>query len=210
MRVLIEAPDLPAHPRGFPAFWSRLLPLHGGPVSQRYQVHALAGSYVRLVEVALFEYRHGCAELRDFWETSDTVKLSAFNRSISHFETCVMSMHRAIGCYRRLRRNKDQDPLAIELNRARPEFITARIADRLRDVRHEIQHLDERLADGEILEGQSFALRPDGPDLPDPLKPDGRLKVFDRLSIGSKEILFKDLAAWLGEMCRVADRIATF
>lgn len=210
MRVSIEAPEIAAYPGGFPAFWSRALPFFGEPISRSYQVHALAGTYVRLVEVALAEYRNGCMKLREFWDTQDSFNITAFNQSISHFETCVVSMHRAINCYRRLRRNKDSDPLALELNRQKPAFASDPIADRLRDIRHEVHHLDERLVEGTIQEGQSFALRPDGPERVDPTDAGMKIKSFDRLAIGSKELLFTELVAWLTEMCGEAQRIAKF
>ncbi len=210
MRVSIEAPEIDGYANGFPAFWSRVLslPFLSQPITQSYEVHALAGTFVRLVELALVEYRLGGTKLREFWDTHDSFNITAFNRSISHYETCVLSMHRAIGAYRRLRRNKNADPLAVFLNREKPAFAADPIADQLRDLRHEIAHLDERLAEGVIQEGQPFALKPDGPETKEPVGV--TVKHFDRLIIGDKELKFLDLALWLSEMCREAQRIARF
>ena len=208
MRVSIEAPDISGFPNGFLAFWSRLLPFHAGPVSRSYHVYALAGTYVRLIEVALQEYRLGCLRLREFWDTQESFNITAINRSISHFETCVTSMHRAINSYKRLRHKKD--PLSVHLNHEKPAFATDKIAGHLRELRRQIHHLDEHLVKGKIEGGQPFALIADGPERNDPANPGNTLKTLDRLVIGSKELLFTDLVAWLGEMCREAQKIAMF
>ena len=212
MRVSIEIPGIEGYPPSFLAFWSRGVPIPFGPkpVTQNYQVHALAGNYVRLVEHACAEYRAGAEDLKLFWDTHDSFNISAFNRSISHFETCVLSTHRAINMYRRLRRNRDSDPLAVYLNTQKPAFAGDSVADKLRAIRHEITHLDERLVEGGIQQGQPFALKPDGPETQALDDPNLTVKHFDRVIIGALELSFIDLVAWLSEMCSEAQRIARF
>ena len=79
-----------------------------------------------------------------------------------------------------------------------------------RELRHQIAHLDERLAEGSIQEGQPFALKPDGPETKDTVNPSLTVKHFDRLIIGEKELTLVDLVTWLTEMCHEAQRIACF
>ena len=113
--------------------------------------------------------------------------LGAMHRSMSHFESCLSNMYRAINCYRKLRRHRDQDPLSLTLNIDKPSVVTDAIADRFRLMRHEIHHLEELVMDGRLQEGQPFALEPDGPETPHPTEanqvysdmlPRGRWRLF--------------------------------
>ena len=90
MYISIEAPDIPDYSKGFLKFWTQQLFVSS--VSSDFQTNALASTYVRLVEAALIEYRLGVSMLREFWETHTSFKLSAMNRSISHFESCLSNI----------------------------------------------------------------------------------------------------------------------
>jgi len=74
-------------------------------------------------------------------------------------------------------------------------------------MRNEILHLEESVLNGKVLEGQSFALRPDGSEIPHPSEANQTIKTIDRLVIGSHEIKFRDLVIWLTEMMHVVARI---
>lgn len=208
MYVTIVVPEITDYPNGFPQFWLKSIFIR--TVSTNYQVNALATMYVRLVEAALVEYKFGAEKLREFWNTHDSLALGAFNRSISHFESCLSDMYRATNCFRRLRRHKGKDPLSLKLNEEKPIFATDAVAERFRRMRHEIHHLEELVMDGRLREGQASSLRPDGPETPHPSEENQTNKSVDRLVIGDREILFTELAAWLREMGRAAQQIAEF
>ena len=208
MYISIEVPDIDEYPKGFPKYWAKSIFV--SHVSSNYQVNALASTYVRLVEAALVEYRLGASMLQEFWDTHTSFNLSAMNRSIAHFESCLSDMYRAINCYRRLRRHKDQDALCLALNSEKPSFATDPVADQLRLMRHEIHHLEELVMDGRIQEGQPFVLKPDGPETPHTTEPNQTIKSIDRLVIGQRELRFSSLAAWLTEMGRFAEKITEF
>jgi hypothetical protein len=208
MYIEFAVPDMPDFPDGFPSYWLKAILV--GAVSQNFEVNALASTYVRLVEAALVEYRLGASKLREFWNTHTSFNHSAISRSISHFESCLSDMYRAINCYRRLRRHKDQDPLCLMLNKERPSFATDPVADQLRRMRHEIHHLEEIVMNGQLQQGQPITLMPDGPEEPHPTEPKQTIKTIDRLVIGQRELLFTSLAGWLTEMGRFAFKIAEF
>lgn len=209
MYVTIEIPEIAEFPNGFQSYWAKTLFI--GKVSADYKINALASTYMRLVEAALVEYRLARPQLNAFWNTHDSFNLSAMHRAISHFETCLTNMHRAISCFVRFRRRPEvPDELRATLNKEKPEFIAARVSDRLREMRNAIHHLEERVADGTIGEGESFVLAPDGIETPHPTEPGQTDKVIDRLKIGSQEILFSELAGWLTEMARFAEKISTY
>lgn len=165
---------------------------------------------MRLVEAALTEYSLGAVKLREFWNTHSSLNLGAMHRSMPHFESCLSNMYRATNCYRKLRRNRDQDPLSVSLNTDKPGFATDAITDRFRLMRNEIHHLEELVMDGRLQEGQPFALKPDGPETPHPTEANQTIKTIDRLVIGAREVHFAELAVWLKEMARVAVKIAEF
>jgi hypothetical protein len=209
MYIHIEVPDIDGHPKGFPHYWLKRVFINS--ISTDYQVNALATTYVRLVEAALTEYRLGQVMLKEFWSTHTSLNLGAMHRSISHFENCLFDMNRAINCFIRLRRHKDL-PVSLRqaLNEERPRFIAAAASDQIRDMRNAIHHLEERVMDGSIEPQETFTLKPDGPETPHATEPGQTDKTIDRLIIGKQEIMFSDLAAWLSEMGRFADKLATY
>ncbi|BCB27992.1 hypothetical protein SKTS_28780 [Sulfurimicrobium lacus] len=119
-------------------------------------------------------------------------------------------MYRATNCFRRLRRDRQQDPLSQELNVEKASFATDLVAARFRTIRNEIHHLEEMVMDGRIADGQPFALKADGPEVPHPTEPNQTIKTIDRLVIGTREMRFAELATLLKEMASVAVRIAEF
>lgn len=208
MYVEFDLPEIPDNVSSSPEYWLKTLFIQSP--SGRYQINALVSTYVRLVEAALIEYQYGAAKLKEFWGTHSSLNLGAMHRSISHFETCISNMYRATNCFRRLRRDRGQDPLSIELNSEKVRFASDAVADRFRLIRNEIHHLEELVMDGQIGDGQSFALRPDGPEIPHPTESHQTVKTIDRLVIGAREVKFSELATWLTEMATVVVRIADF
>jgi hypothetical protein len=208
MKVLINATEITEYAKGFSQYWLKLIFIQ--TVSSSYQINALASTYVRLVEAAITDYNLGIVKLREFWDTRGSFSLGAMHRSISHFESCLSNMYRATNCFRRLRRHRDQDPLSVALNTDKPIFATDATTERFRTMRNEVHHLEELVVDGRLQEGESFALRPDGPETPHPTEENQTNKIVDRLIIGTREVSFVELAVWLREMASVAEKIAEF
>lgn len=209
MHILFDVPEVAEHPNGFPGYWLQILFI--STPSQNFQINALTTTYVRLVEAALVEYRLGEAKLKEYWNTHSSINLAAINRSVSHFESCLSDMHRAVNCFRRLRRHKDlPDGLRTVLSAEKPRFVADRVSDQLRDFRNEMHHLDELVIDGRLQQGKPIALRPDGPEVPHPTETNQTNKTIDRLVIAQRELRFADLASWLTEMARFAEKIAAY
>ena len=93
-----------------------------------------------------------------------------------------------------------------------PHFTKDSIANRIREVRDTIQHMDERVLKGKLPEGKTFMLTATGPETPvlDSDQPNQTRKVIDRLTIGDVEVLFSELAAWLHEMGKCAESISKY
>lgn len=207
MYVEIDLPEVPV-PDAIANYW--LDYFFSGSLSQNYQINALASTYMRLVEAAIVEYRMGSAALREVWTNHRSLGLGPMHRSISHFESCLSDMHRATNAYHRLRRHKAMDPLSMFLAEEKPGFATDTIAKQLRLVRDGIHHLEEMVVEGRVAEGQPIALKPDGPEVPHPTEPGQTVKTLDRLVIGDRQVTFRNVSAWLGEMSAAAAKISQF
>lgn len=209
MYIKIEIPEIKEFPNGFLGYWTNFVFI--GSVSSNRRVNALTTTYIRLVEAALVEYRLAQLPLKEFWDTHSSIKISAMHRSIAHLEACITDMHRAIRCFTWLRNNEMvPEGLRILLCTEKPTFITDKIAGRLRKVRDAIHHMEERFMNENIPEGASFTLYPDGSETPIDGEPGHTLKKIDRLKIGTMEIMFSELAEWLIEMGRYAEKISEY
>lgn len=208
MYIEFDIPDLSASAEGVPQYWIKTLFIQ--TPSSRYQINALTSTYVRLVEAALIEYQLGSAKLREYWGTHSSINVGAMHRSMSHFETCISNLYRATNCFRRLRRDKGQDPLSRELNHEKAIFATDPVSDRFRLFRNEIHHSEEMVMEGRISEGQPYGLKPDGPEVAHPTETNQTIKTIDRLVIGEREVRLSELADWITEMLSFAKRIADY
>ena len=208
MYVEIELPAITGYSQGFPQYWLKTMFIQSP--SNRYQINALSSTYVRLVDAALFEYQSGADKLREFWGTHTSMNLGAMHRSISHFETCISNMSRATNCFCRLRRDRNQDPLALTINKKKAKFASDSVAKKIHRIRNDIHHFEEMVMDGRIGEGQSFALKPDGPEVPHPTESKQTIKTIDRLVIGGNQIKFCEIATGLNEMASFVALIADF
>lgn len=208
MYVRFDIPEVLQHASGFQQYWAKSIFIQ--TPSNRYEINALTSTYVRLVETALVEYHLGAIELRRFWDSHSSVNFGAMLRSMSHFETCLSNMVRATNCFRRLRKDRRQDPLAQMLRAEKADFASDDVMERFREVRNEIFHLEDSVMKGHIANGQSFSLRSDGPEQPHPAESGHTIKTIDRLVIGSHEVTFNELATWLTEMANFAKKIADY
>ena len=204
--------DLPAPPdvrTSVSDYWSRYL-FVGSP-SDLYQINALASTFMRMADAAIEEYKLGTQALRRFWAPDRTsLDLSLMHRAIFHFESSLSAIHRAIDTYRRLRRHKVQDALIVHVKAFKPRFVSDKVAKRFREARDVIQHLSEMVMNGEVVEGQPVALKPEGPEVPHPIEHGQTVKTIDRVVVGSHEIFFCDVVATLQELVDAATHIAQF
>lgn len=206
MQIEFNIPDLGDAAKGVPQYWAKSLFIQ--TASDRYQINALTSTYIRLVEAAIIEYQFGAVKLKEFWDTHSSMNLSAMHRSISHFEACISNIYRATNCFRRLRRDREHDPIAKVLGEHRPAFAKDAFYDKFRLIRNDIHHLEEMVLEGRIAEGQSFALKPDGVEVDHPTNSGQTIKTINKLVIGGREVLFTELHQCLIEMMKFAEIIA--
>jgi hypothetical protein len=208
MIVEIAIPELSLYPNGFPDYWLNML--FRGSMPNIYKVKVLVTTYVRLVEGAYTHYRVARSHVEAFWNAHSSLALGSAIISTTYFEDCINSMHRAVLFMRRIRSNRDVPADLKSLFPKKPQFATEAVAKRLRDIRGAIQHMDDRVLNGNIPKDTPFALMATGPETPVLDQPNQTLKVIDRLTLGSDEILFTDLVTWLHEMGKCAEIISKY
>ena len=204
----MKLPEIVDHPNGFPNHWLNVFFLNNKPGS--HQSHAIATTYVRCVEAALSDYRLARNLTLEFWDVSTGFKFGALNAATSHFESCITNMHRAVRCMIGLHSRTDIPDDFRCLISPKPTFTKGAIERQIRTVRATIQHMEVKVERGEVPENTPFFVKADGPEVPVEGDPGQTIKTIDRLVIGSVEILLADLCAWLSEMGRSADAIASF
>jgi hypothetical protein len=208
MHIKFDIPQIQMPDSEISQYWLKSIFIRSA--STHYHINALTSTYVRLVEASLIEYQSGEARLREFWGASSSLNLRAMHQSMSHFEACLSNIYRAINCYRRLRRDKEHDPISRHLKAEKAGFATDAAVERFRAIRNAIHHLEAMVVDGTIAEGQPFMLSPDGPEVAHPTEANQTIKTIDRLTIGGREVRFAELAALLTEMSKFAATIADF
>jgi hypothetical protein len=214
MHFELKLSELPEFPDGFPDYWLNIL-FRNNPSTVSYQVRAVITTYVRLVEAATTEYREARSLIHKAWN-DDGMGLRDNIRACAYFEACLSNMHRAVLFMRRIRNHHDVPDELKNKFKSEPQFIGPGIAEQICNVRHAIQHLDDRLLEPfkrrrpPIPENAPFALRANGPETPIPHDPGQTLKTIDRLQIGSHEIPFSDLCKWLLGMARCAEQISEY
>lgn len=207
MYLKVVGPSIDEHRKGFPNFW--LNEIFGKPFTKDAQVHALAVTYVRLVEAAIIEYHLGVEKISEYFATSQSINFGAAHRSVSHFESCLSNMYRISKTFRRLRRIDDPLPRALNAA-ARPTFATDAVASRFHQARHDVHHMEERITGDDFVDGQPYSLIPGGPEAPHPTEEGQTNKLIDRVTILDREITFDEIVGWLNEMGRFAQMISDF
>src|SRR5262249_38049544 len=141
----------------------------GGPKNPI--AHARAVNFIRIIDSILIDYKNMCFMLQQYASTDNNI-LSPLLYAIGHAENCVGNLHRANHLADAIRRDRN-GPQVEKL-----DLLPAHATQILRQFRVEIQHLDEKLADGtwQPLDAQCMMLSD------------------DCLEIYGKKILCRDLA----------------
>lgn len=209
-RFQLEMPELTEFPNDFPGHWMNILFTKTRP--DTYQIHALTTTYVRLVEAAMEDYRLARGLVDEVWVHRDpsSIPIGAHNRASAYLEACLTNMHRAVRCMNKIRNRPDVPSDLKSLIPQRVRFTEPLIADRIRDVRDAVHHLEEKVLKGRVPEQTPFMVQAVGPETPVREEPGQTLKTIDRLQIGSHEIKFLELYAWLLEMGECAEKISKY
>lgn len=206
MIFALDIPE-PTGPQTFPGIITAALIGNQYP---NYQSHAMLISFVRFVEAAHVQYRLGREGAQKWVAAHGSVR--SFLDASSAFETCLVSMHRAVRCMRAIRSRAEVSTVAQALFPTRPTFMVGSIQNRLSKVRNAIQHNDEMVFTGQIPAQTAFMLTLAGTDVPTPMpgQPDQTTKTWDSVEIATHRISFTEICGWLEEMSAAAEAISAY
>jgi len=166
MIVKIVQPPAPDLGPAITNYWAKSV--FGAPVATNHASVSMVSTFMRLVESCVGEYTLAEGALQKFWQTHSHFDVASIHRAVSHFETCVSNMVRAIKCFNKLRRDKDViREVRQNLSQQVLTFNKGATIKKLGDVRNLIHHFDTAAAD-ELARGQSIALMATGSEVPVP------------------------------------------
>lgn len=153
----------------------------------------LAISYIRLVAKAVHDF-----ELAGSANDAAREPLSDFLSAIQvtdHLENCIVTLHRTLLFLNTL---KDRGILTadaehITLKPRSAPVLATETQKRIRDMRDAILHMDDRIMDGEYIDGTPIALSPRN----------------GRLELESVVIRLDEIANWLDQLSEIAELLAT-
>lgn len=126
----------------------------------------------RFTDKTILSYEAARTELDEYVDqsASGAFKLSPLIRAVDHLETTIDSLHRVACFTERLRRDAEAPPIAKD------SLPSSADRDRVRQMRHAIQHADEQ-----VLGGWGNPL----------------LVCEDRIELSESRIRYQELAAWI-------------
>lgn len=206
--IEFDIPDVPAPTNPFLGYWGAQLIV--GHFSDSPKVITLSSTFVRCVFSAREDYLAATNHLRAAFQSTQALQLSEMYRSISRFELCISSMYLASRAFRRLRRCAELPPDSyVVVNGEKPAFIAPRIGDRLKVMRDTMQHIEERLAKGELRNDLPYMVQPTGEERTrnDSSQLAQTVLTIDRLRIAEHEVRFAEVVEWLGEMIVYVEKL---
>ena len=111
-----------------------------------------------------------------------------------HFEMCISTLNRVTTYLENIKAHpKVAQPLKDSLPRSL-SILNGHSQKQITDMRHAIEHLENRIQRGEIASGQSLCIFP----------------IADGLELGRHKITFSDLALWISEAHECSKIIAEY
>lgn len=201
--ITYDFPDLTHLTGGFPNYWLKIMLLGDKPAD--YPAHAQMHTIVRLAEVSVRQYEATRRLTHVLRSDGSRINVGAMNEACASLEACLTNMHRLIAAVRALRGHA---ALPANLRQKFPKHLGfLRAQDSIRGMRDAIQHTLDMVVNGEIPDGKPITLNIGGPQE----KALGKFhQTVDRVSLGTLELKFADIAKWLTEMNECATIIAEF
>ena len=150
------------------------------------QARALVTDFIRLVDQIVREYNNARQALIQFVNAPSAMGLLFL--AVGHFEVCITNLRRAIRIGNRIRQYKG----APQVPRLR--VLSKGVEARVDDIRHTIEHLEEKMLKGEIGSDESTILRP----------------MSDSIELAGKGISYAELAEWIEALHTMARDLVEF
>lgn len=159
-----------------------------GPNDAKAQQYLI--SFIRITDKALMEYKAARISLYEFVNSKE-IHLSLIFQCVSHLETCLNSVRRALRFFDQMKRHQSgpffqrQDSKLID-----------RYDKSITDIRHAIEHMDERIQHDKIEAGKPIALLVN--------------ESGDRVEIANESLSFDTLASLLRKIHALAEELADY
>jgi hypothetical protein len=159
------------------------------------EAYGLVMNFIRLVDLAIFEYENGRIALCQFATPSNATLIGLFIKASAHFEVCVSTLIRSMNHLMKMRgERKISQPLKDLLPRTLRGRKVERVRDEVKVLRDAIQHLEEKILKGETPTGKPIALMP----------------CEDCIELGGYKISYSHLAEWLRELHGCARKLSRY
>jgi hypothetical protein len=153
--------------------------MFGAPpaVSQASQkAHLLFINLVRLTDKTLNEYTAAKVQIEDFEAHKEDGRFSPLFRAIDHFENCIGALHRALLYVTALGGRREVAPI----DRVSLRYLKGP-TKRVNDMRDAIEHTDEDILGGRLVEGTARYLWP----------------VAEGITLAGMLITYRELTTWM-------------
>jgi hypothetical protein len=160
------------------------------------RVHALATMFTRLTEASFLQYERGRETLIDYFAHPGFRPETRIDASI-YFEACITDVWRAMRFARALRSQKEVPQNVKDAFPRTLAFLSGSAESKVRRARDAIQHFESDILKGIITEEHDLMLFPTGPL---EVINEDTFRTIDRLRLREFELVFSELADWLGEM----------
>jgi len=174
------------------AFMARRFFQGGGPKDRL--VYGLVINFIRLVDQAAGAYDRAHESLMKYANKHDALAWGQVINASTQLELCTGSVHRALIFADSICRHQDT-PTGLRACFPK-KYISFCKASRqkLRDLRHRIQHLEKDLRNGVIKDGEALMIYPD----------------TDAAKLGNIELSYRELARCILKLHEVASQVSSF
>lgn len=166
-----------------------------GAGPKNYEAYALVMNFIRLVDLAICEYENGRNVLEEFLASKNNSIVSHLPIFASnHFEVCISTLKRIINYLKKLRGHPNVPRSLKNLLPKNSKVLSSQVENLITNMRHAIEHLENKIQYGEITFGQALCIMP----------------VEDGIELGKYKILFRDLAEWLREVHKYSNELVQY
>ena len=157
----------------------------------------LANTLARLIDQATDEYRLARRSLTEFLRPT-MPSASSYWHSVTHVETCITAVHRALNMVERLRklgyRLSDRQPLIPSPRSRFLDVTTKATRQRIREFRDSIHHIDERILDAGPRDESSVSIS----------------FMSTKMTLKKMAITYDELSLWIRELHGIIARVNAY
>lgn len=146
-------------------------------------------NFVRIVDKLVIDYNLA-RDAMVMWATTPNEVMGPILPAIGHFESCVNGLGRALRFSAAIHRDQVGPKIAAD----GLTDLNSNVGKRIAGMRNSIEHLDERLTEGQLTGNMPRCLVPE----------QGGIRLYREF------IRYPELAEWIGQLHAIAEKVAYF